>query len=428
MKNTVLTLIIGLITGLLFSQETGWKHYTTEDGLISNSVTCIAFDLDNNVWIGTDIGVSKFDGTNWTSYTTDDGLLDNLILDIAVDSKNNIWFGSFGGITKFDGVNWSDTITSREGVDYGVESIAVDKKGNVWFACYSRVNKSEGLYVIKNTNGIWTTTQPYVGNASFSEITVDKNDDLWVSSGFGLYKYNSGKWEYNEILCESINVSRFSQIDFDSKNNIYGYKYIYNSDTYESYPTLIKVNNLSCESSIIDNLGGPSDVLVDNDDNVWIGLATFYDERDGGKYYGGGLYSYKDGIWSEHIRNDTVDIVKSIRNVEMDNNGSIWFSRADDGVWMQEDVVTNIETNTSNSSLELFPNPTLDVLTVKLPSIDTYSIFVTNVNGQVLKSLEITNENTLTINSNDFNAGIYFIKIKNNKGSISLQEKFVVAK
>lgn len=67
------------------------------------------FDLavnDSSVWIATDEGVLKFDrlrGT-WRRFTTDDGLLDNTVQTILLDG-DYVWFGTPKGATRF---YWND--------------------------------------------------------------------------------------------------------------------------------------------------------------------------------------------------------------------------------------------------------------------------------------------------------------------------------
>jgi ligand-binding sensor domain-containing protein len=55
-----------------------------------------------NKWVGTERGLSKFDGQNWTHYNpknSNDGYYVNTIV---IDAQSNIWLGtSAGGLLKF---------------------------------------------------------------------------------------------------------------------------------------------------------------------------------------------------------------------------------------------------------------------------------------------------------------------------------------
>lgn len=54
------------------------------------------FDGSGNLWIGTNIGLYKFDlATNdFTSYTIEEGLTNNFINSILVDDNNNFWIST----------------------------------------------------------------------------------------------------------------------------------------------------------------------------------------------------------------------------------------------------------------------------------------------------------------------------------------------
>ena len=78
-----------------------WEIINTDNGLVSNYVTSIAFDSDDNMWVGTQYGLSKFDGTKWTTFNTENGLPDDYITCIEIDKSNNLWFGTVNaGICK----------------------------------------------------------------------------------------------------------------------------------------------------------------------------------------------------------------------------------------------------------------------------------------------------------------------------------------
>ncbi|MEA5127070.1 MAG: two-component regulator propeller domain-containing protein [Proteiniphilum sp.] len=79
--------------------------YTTKDGLLNNNIHVMAIDASDDIWIGTDYGVSKFDGMKWTTYTEVNGLDIASVYAIAIDSKGNKWFGTSTGLLKLTGDN-----------------------------------------------------------------------------------------------------------------------------------------------------------------------------------------------------------------------------------------------------------------------------------------------------------------------------------
>lgn len=67
-------------------------------------VWTIAEDKKNNLWIGTiDAGLWKYDSKTLTNYTIKDGLLSNSILTVFCDNTGSLWIGSDSGVTIYDG-------------------------------------------------------------------------------------------------------------------------------------------------------------------------------------------------------------------------------------------------------------------------------------------------------------------------------------
>lgn len=111
--------------------------------LISNNVRCISAD-DNNVWIATDRGVSRFErATNsWIHYTKEDGLSSDNINAVASD-RDLVWFGTDDGVSQYniDTGTWR-TFKGKDGLKGGrVFRIAVDVH-YVWFGTNSGDRKS----------------------------------------------------------------------------------------------------------------------------------------------------------------------------------------------------------------------------------------------------------------------------------------------
>ena len=80
--------------------------------------------------------------------------------------------------------------------------------------------------------------------------------------------------------------------------------------------------------------------------------------------------------------------------------------------------------NILNTSLTLFPNPADNFIQIKYDYLmpDNYSII--DINGRLIESRIIINENDLLIDVRDFEKGLYFIILESSKGINSL--KFVI--
>jgi len=137
-----------------------WMTFTQEDGLASDAVSSIAV-ANNQLWFGSDNGVTLYDkeSQDWTILTTSDGLGSNRITCIISDG-DKIWFGTFdAGVTRYDTKTkeW-EIFTKAEGLAHNsVLSIALDGD-HMWFGT------SRGLSRYDKSVDVWTTFTQFHGS------------------------------------------------------------------------------------------------------------------------------------------------------------------------------------------------------------------------------------------------------------------------
>lgn len=82
---------------ILYAQkpEYSYSNYSTSDGLPSNNVYSITTDNDGFLWMGTDVGVIKFDGRKFKIFSVENGIPSNDVYQLFCDKQNRIWISSF---------------------------------------------------------------------------------------------------------------------------------------------------------------------------------------------------------------------------------------------------------------------------------------------------------------------------------------------
>jgi ligand-binding sensor domain-containing protein/two-component sensor histidine kinase len=85
-----------------YSQQKPFRIYTVNDGLISNAPQQIFQDDDGFIWIGSNEGISIYDGNRFVNYTTENkGLSDNIVNHFFQKDKNEVWVLHSNGIDVF---------------------------------------------------------------------------------------------------------------------------------------------------------------------------------------------------------------------------------------------------------------------------------------------------------------------------------------
>ncbi|MDR0413869.1 MAG: response regulator [Prevotellaceae bacterium] len=172
-----------------------FRHFSVEDGLPQNTVSCILQDRQGFMWFGTKDGLSRYDGYTFRNFSYDkedeSSIGNNFIRCIFQTENDDMWIGTDMGVyiyhpatetfTRFDMRTQDGIIIERE-----VNNITPDKEGNIWFTvdwqgvfCY-RPQQNELIFYTVNTtvNDAWS-------------ICIDRKNNVWIAThGGGLSCYN----------------------------------------------------------------------------------------------------------------------------------------------------------------------------------------------------------------------------------------------
>ena len=146
-----------------------FQHFTTREGLASNSIFKIYEDKTGIIWFGTGGGVSRYDGQSFRNFTTKDGLPNNDIRTIMEDKTGKLWIATGDGPCFYDGKTFT-VLKNKDGKAFkNVRSIIEDKKGNIW------LGGSDGLW--RYDGGTFTSiTQQFIGH-----IYEDNKGNIWTT-------------------------------------------------------------------------------------------------------------------------------------------------------------------------------------------------------------------------------------------------------
>ncbi len=145
----------------------------TSNGLISNNVTSIAKDDNDDIWAMTDNGVQYIDLENHklTTFTRAEGLAANNGYEV-ITQNNKIFLGTSNGLTIIEPVNatnngevhWNVKSLGKEQglayVDFAQNSFSFDKDGRLWGG--AGLMGSESLFVINEIKNDSTTYPAYI--------------------------------------------------------------------------------------------------------------------------------------------------------------------------------------------------------------------------------------------------------------------------
>jgi len=205
-------LFILTVRGFIGQANTNYlkfDHLTVDNGLSSNRIWCILRDSKDYLWLGTDVGLDKYDSYQVKKYRYDEKkpgtISSNNLICIYEDREKNIWCGTTNGLNLYDPTKDNFKVYQYNPDDKtsinsnNVNSITEDKKGNLWivtdgnclnkwesktqtFARYQFENKDVALYA-----------------RPCRMISTDSKGYLWVVSlGRGIYRFDPESGEFTK--------------------------------------------------------------------------------------------------------------------------------------------------------------------------------------------------------------------------------------
>ena len=187
---------MAIIISLMVWADSG--ELFTSGKLSSSLINCIVQDKYGYIWVGTEYGLSKFDGYRFTNYLHNEedttSITDNIISDLLVDKKGNLWIGCAKGLMRYNyETNDFARLQFPDGRKPRIYSMVESHNGDILLG-----TAGYGLYSVKDrntqkgTDNLFTIRQErqYAERDSdvfFTHIYEDKHHYLWQSSHFSIF-------------------------------------------------------------------------------------------------------------------------------------------------------------------------------------------------------------------------------------------------
>jgi signal transduction histidine kinase/ligand-binding sensor domain-containing protein/CheY-like chemotaxis protein len=234
--------------------------WQTEQGLPQNSVNAVLQSRDGFIWFGTQEGLVRFDGARFEVFNrlNTKGLGHNHITSLLEDRDGALWSGTLGGgLTRMKSGVFTrftrDTGLTTEFID----SLAEDRQGTIWIG-----TKDRGLMMYEGGGRFRPITDARVPGTDIRALYPDQNGDLWVGTSSGLIRYRNGSFvpppTSNDVFGAAI-----TSIIGDRADGVW-----IGTDR-----GLFRCNQAHCALAPVQPPGAwISALLLDHDQNLWIGL------------------------------------------------------------------------------------------------------------------------------------------------------------
>ena len=406
-----LVLLVFLIKSFVYTDAQTLVNYTTTDGLSSNFVECIEVDIYDNIWVGSSLGVQKFDGLNWTLYNTNSypSIASDNIKVISSISNGDVWIGTDFGVSRFDGIDWFTYDVTNGLNNNQVYSIDETDDGIIWVGTHSGVSFYDG----SNWNSYGFPDLHWSG---VNGVTNDINGHVWFSTPLGgvIHKVNSNFITYD--TSSGLLSQNETSIAIDNNNNKWigtggGVSVLDSSNYIFTHHTRMYIMPPP------DTLNPVVDIEIDYNNNPWIAIYVGY-LAEGGV----AMWKHLTSDWLDYDHTDGL-VGKNIKDISIDSENNIWIATTTGISKLILDVnLDNYEKFNRNELI--FPNPSNDIITISNFNNQILNFKIFNHLSQLVYFGLIEGDEK-KIDVAHLNKGIYYLMIQKNSKEIT-SYKFLV--
>ena len=269
-RDIILVTLFLTVTTSVKGQTYFFEKYGVEQGLGSSKVYSVIQDRNDWIWLGTESGVSRFNGLKFENFSARNGLAGGGVYSIAEDSTGRIWFGHLnGGLSVYDNGKFSKLKFDSINVTGDITSIR-QLKGKFWIATMSNGViltdfPAKGDSVIKGKS--------YSGREGLSDqvsnICIDNNKDLFcITPPAGIRKYNRSKDSFETYLPQGL-TKYFNVIAmYQDKKGNYWYG-TFNGGLYKYDVDSGRMRIFDVRDGLAKNM--ISYITEDYQGNIWVG-------------------------------------------------------------------------------------------------------------------------------------------------------------
>lgn len=319
--------------GLLQMRETGIMNIGQEQGLSNNRINIAVEEANRVFYIGSDVGtIDRYVNGEIIPIEFKTDLKEAAIRDICEGANGSLWIASYRGILRLQGKS-EKLLGEKDGLTaIDMRRVLRDKNNDLWFASRSggifkysqklnkvikHYNKNEGLEsnyilsleennkgdiyvgthsggltIIKNDGSMSThhISKNDAGVLIFN-IHIDKDDNVWVVSNLGLYRFNNSVFKKIKLQVINKGETYFDWLE-DKEHNVWittnlgvlkiEYKDLHNF--FEGKDSVVHTKLYDNHDGMKNKeCTGATRSLVSSNGELWMptlgGVAVFYPEK-----------------------------------------------------------------------------------------------------------------------------------------------------
>ncbi len=278
--------------------------WTTDDGLPQNSINKLAQTPDGYLWMGTQEGLTRFDGVQFTVFDKHNTpqIKNNYISALYADHEGALWIGTYdGGLITYKNNTFIETKNLKILENSYIRSIFEDTSGGIWIAIRGR-----GVMRIDSiSHQLFDTSKGLLHNEA-RNFCQDSRGRIWIATEKGISIYDNGKLR-SFTMNDGLLFSIVNSITKGLNNTMW---LATNRGIQKVPEDLIdrkQFETYGVNDGLPDNIA--FEIEIETDGTIWVGTRGGVARLSKGKI---SSFTVADGLSYEHVSAVLIDFEKNI--------------------------------------------------------------------------------------------------------------------
>ncbi|MGP8198626.1 MAG: two-component regulator propeller domain-containing protein [Limisphaerales bacterium] len=165
-----------------------FRVWQREQGLPQNFVRALAQTRDGYLWVGSDAGVSRFDGVRFVSFGLPEGFQTGPVQTLLGDDQGALWIGSVGrGLGRWQSGRFTAFVSGDGLPSDTVNALAEDSEEKLW------VGTDSGLAVWQNGHLETPSAVAELAGKQITALFSRRKGGMWIGAkGAGVFSLRGG--------------------------------------------------------------------------------------------------------------------------------------------------------------------------------------------------------------------------------------------
>lgn len=206
-----------------YSNKVHFKNISVKEGLSFPAVTCMLQDKNGFMWVGTEVGLNKYDSQRFKTFYANQSdslsLSNDFVSCLYEDTKQNLWVGTLTGLNIYNRKNSTFRKFKEQFLrNKKILAITENQTNSIWILTPDDLLELNQKFEVKNKY-LFKNIRQEAGMIAWGTAKCDKKGQLWISTNKGVRLFETVTRKLTNPLADFSDI-KITTVDFYSNIHV----------------------------------------------------------------------------------------------------------------------------------------------------------------------------------------------------------------